>query len=79
MRSTAKNLRFHTKEILETVSRGEEVIITHRGKPCAKLIPIKKSNADNDDKTSLFGIWQNYDKANNVDHYVRDMRKGRYL
>jgi prevent-host-death family protein len=82
MKSTAKNLRFHTKEILDTVSRGEEVTITHRGKPCAKLIPIKKdpdNNDNNDNEASLFGIWEDYNKANNVADYVRDIRKGRYI
>ncbi|MEF8943556.1 MAG: type II toxin-antitoxin system prevent-host-death family antitoxin, partial [Desulfohalobiaceae bacterium] len=38
MHTTAKDLRFFSKEILDTVSRGEEVIITYRGKPCAKLV-----------------------------------------
>jgi prevent-host-death family protein len=39
MVTTAKKLRFHTKELLESVSRGEEVVITMRGKPYAKLVP----------------------------------------
>ncbi|MCD4718795.1 MAG: type II toxin-antitoxin system prevent-host-death family antitoxin [Desulfobacula sp.] len=39
MKATAKDLRFHSKELLNTVKRGEEIIITYRGKPCAKLIP----------------------------------------
>ncbi|MEF8889369.1 MAG: type II toxin-antitoxin system prevent-host-death family antitoxin, partial [Desulfohalobiaceae bacterium] len=38
MQTTAKDLRFFSKEILDTVTRGEEVIITYRGKPCAKLV-----------------------------------------
>ena len=42
MYSIAKELRFHTKELLDSVSRGEEIIITFRGKPYAKLIPLKK-------------------------------------
>ena len=46
MKATAKDLRFHSKELIETVNRGEEVVITFRGKPCAKLIPFeeKKQN-----------------------------------
>jgi prevent-host-death family protein len=79
MESTAKNLRFHTKELLDTVSRGEEVTITHRGKPCAKLVPIEKNMSDTDDISSLFGIWEDYDKASQVDEYVRQLRRGRFL
>ncbi len=32
--ATAKELRFRVKELLEMVARGEEVIITYRGKAC---------------------------------------------
>ena len=39
MEATAKDLRFHVKELLDAVSRGEEVTITYRGEPCAKLVP----------------------------------------
>ena len=40
MQATAKDLRFHTKAILESISRGEEIVITYRGKPYARLIPF---------------------------------------
>ena len=77
MKATAKDLRFHTKDLLETASRGEEVVITYRGKPCAKLVPLEaqeKHTASSD----LFGIWKDHDLAENVDQYVRNLRKGRY-
>lgn len=78
MKATAKDLRFHSKEILDTVSRGEEVIITFRGKPQAKLVPIEH-NKNNDEKNStLFGIWKNNDRIKNVDDYLRKIRKGRF-
>lgn len=77
MEATAKDLRFHSKELLDTVSRGEEVIITFRGKPCAKLVPFveeNKASATN----KLFGIWKDNDQVQNVDAYVRGLRKGRF-
>lgn len=57
MVTTAKKLRFHTKELLESVSRGEEVVITMRGKPYAKLVPIKKAKnrSDSSKNYSAFG------------------------
>ena len=76
MKATAKDLRFHTKELLSTVNRGEEVIITFRGKPCAKLIPYDELKKNQ--KTNLFGIWRNNDIVKNVDDYVRDLRKERF-
>jgi prevent-host-death family protein len=76
MKATAKDLRFHSKELLETVSRGEEVVITYRGKPCAKLVPykIEKTSEEN----NLFGIWKDNDETASVDEYVKKLRKKRY-
>ena len=50
MNATAKDLRFHTKKILESVITGEEVIITYHGKPCAKIIPLKTKSTANENK-----------------------------
>jgi prevent-host-death family protein len=77
MRATAKELRFNSKELIDSVNRGEEVIITFRGKPCAKLVPyqeIKKQTERNE----LFGMWENNEMVKNVDEYVRGLRKGRF-
>ncbi|MBU0560102.1 MAG: type II toxin-antitoxin system prevent-host-death family antitoxin [Bacteroidetes bacterium] len=78
MYSTAKELRFHTKELLESVSRGEEVIITFRGKPYAKLVPLKESKNNIEKSNELFGIWKNRTDLENVDSYIREIRKGRF-
>ncbi len=79
MQATAKDLRFHSKELLNTVNRGEEVVITYRGKPCAKLVPIedeeKKLSAQ---PNELFGIWKDNAQTEDVDTYVRTIRKGRF-
>jgi prevent-host-death family protein len=79
MKATAKDLRFHSKELLNTVNRGEEVIITYRGKPCAKLVPYDEfKKKDKKLKTNLFGMWKDNDGIEDVDNYVRDLRKGRF-
>jgi len=77
MKATAKDLRFHSKELLDTVNRGEEVIITFRGKPCAKLIPYREEK-EKIIKNELFGIWKDNDSVQDVDEYVRNLRKGRF-
>jgi len=77
MKATAKDLRFHSKELLDTVNRGEEIIITFRGKPCAKLIPYREKKEDTG-KNEFFGIWKDNDSVQDVDQYVRGLRKGRY-
>jgi prevent-host-death family protein len=78
MKATAKDLRFHSKELLSTVNRGEEVIITYRGKPCAKLVPYEEVKMDKKTKNNLFGMWKDIDIIEDVDSYVRDIRKGRF-
>ena len=77
MKATAKDLRFHSRELIDTVNRGEEVVITFRGKPCAKLVPFKKSK-DTTNKNTVFGMWKDNDATKNVDAYVRNLRKGRF-
>lgn len=76
MKATAKDLRFNSKELLDTVNRGEEVVITFRGKPCAKLIPYEEENEQNT-TNELFGIWKDNNMVQDVDEYVRGLRKGR--
>ncbi len=76
MKATAKDLRFHSKDLINSVNRGEEVVITFRGRPCAKLVPYqeqKKKTGENE----LFGIWKDNDAIQNVDEHVRNLRKGR--
>ena len=77
MKATAKDLRFNSKWLLDTVDRGEEVVITFRGKPCAKLVPYKRENGQRT-TNELFGIWKDNDMVQNVDEYVRGLRKGRF-
>ena len=78
MYSTAKELRFHTKELLDSVSRGEEVVITYRGKPYAKLVPFKKSEQTIEKADELFGMWKDRKDIKDVNKYVRELRKGRH-
>ena len=77
MNATAKDLRFHSRELLETVSRGEEVIITYRGKPCAKLVPFS-SETESGASEELFGLWKGREEVQDVDAYVRNLRKRRF-
>lgn len=76
MKATAKDLRFQTNDLLNTVKRGEEVIISYHGKPCAKLTPLDDTN-DSEDINELFGIWQDNTNIEDVNQYIRTLRKGR--
>ena len=77
MKATAKDLRFHSKELIDSVSRGEEVVITFRGKPCAKLVPYQELKNKTEENV-VFGMWKDNDIVDNVNEYVRNLRKGRF-
>jgi len=78
MKATAKDLRFSTKNLMDAVSRGEEVIITYRGKARAKMIPFKEEKEKSLEAHPLFGIWKDHKKLEDVQSYVRNQRKGRF-
>jgi len=80
MKATAKDLRFHSRELLDTVKKGEEVTITYRGRPCAKLVPIQKESGKvkKEKGNELFGMWKDNESVKDVKGYVRKLRKGRF-
>lgn len=43
MRASAKELRSKSNKILEAVARGEEVVITYRGKARARIVRYERS------------------------------------
>lgn len=75
MLASAKELRLHTRELLNAVEAGEEVTITFHGEPCAKLVPIV-TKAQKPQQTPLFNIWNDY-PIDPVEH-VRKLRKNRF-
>jgi prevent-host-death family protein len=76
MKATSKDLRFHTKEILDAAVRGEDVVITYRGKPYVKIIPIPEASSDGK-QNDFCGMWKDRDDMEDVETYVRNKRKGR--
>ncbi len=58
MKTTAKDLRFYSKQILEAVKRPEEMTITYSGRPCVRLVPYREEPRSEEDE--LFGIWKDH-------------------
>ncbi|MBL6985952.1 MAG: type II toxin-antitoxin system prevent-host-death family antitoxin [Methylobacter sp.] len=81
MKATAKDLRVHSKGLLDAVSKGEDVVITFRGKPCARLVPYEEADKITvlDNKDELFGIWADRVDIESVEEYMRNLRKGRFF
>jgi len=81
MEISTKQLRIQPGRILSKVNKGQDIIITYRGKPSARIIPITTGEtAYNDDtEDELFGVWKDRKDIENVEQYVRKIRKGRKL
>ena len=77
MKISTKELRTHTKQMLDSVNRGEEVIITYRGRPRAKVIPFDEGSGTAEE-TELFGIWSDHEESADVKAFVRELRRGRF-
>jgi len=74
MTVTAKDLRFNISMLFDILSKGEDILITYRGKAKAKLIAYNQPSSD--EKTNaIFGMWQ--DREEDIDTMIRNMRKGR--
>ncbi len=76
MKVTTKELRIQPGKIIDQVSVVEEITVTYRGKPLAKIIPFKPS-IDTTDESEIFGMWKNHKENEPVEDYVRELRKGR--
>ena len=75
---TAKQLRIEPGRIISQAESGQEITITYRGKPRAKIVPFVGIKTDFEDQNSeLFGIWKDRKDMKNVDKFIRNLRKGR--
>ena len=81
MEITTKQLRIEPGRIISQVDNGQEITITYRGKPRAKIVPIvdRKNIDDKNSDDELFGIWKDRKDLNDVDQFIRNIRKRRDL
>ena len=79
MEVTAKALRGRVGELLACVDRGERVVISYRGKPRAVLVRVQEGSRPVETATALpgFGMWKDRADMEDVDGYVRDLRRPR--
>lgn len=75
MTVTAKDLRFKISMLFDMLNKGEDITVTYRGEPKAKLVTIDSSFKKEEKSDAIFGMLKNEDSS--VDEVVRGMRKGR--
>ena len=61
--------------LFDALEKGEEILITYRGKAKAKLTPYDTPNGSRNKSDEIFGMWE--DRDDDVDTVVRKMRQGR--
>jgi prevent-host-death family protein len=79
MKATVLDLRKNMKDVLAAIDRNEQVTLTYRGRKKAVIVPCAdaaetKSAADH----PAFGMWSDRDDCNDVDAFLRNLRKGRF-
>ena len=75
--ATARELRNRAASILETVSKGNEVVITKRGKSIAVLKPFIGSSKKEFSPIG-FGLWKNRRDLKDVSGWIENRRKERF-
>jgi prevent-host-death family protein len=74
--ATAKELRNRASAILERVRKGDEVVITMRGKSIAVMKPV--GEGDKPFSPVGFGIWKGRQEMTDVKKWLDERRKERY-
>jgi prevent-host-death family protein len=60
---SAKELKNRTGDVLRRVGRGERVLVTKRGKPCALISPVGKDQSPTAGLRSYREAWGEIQKA----------------
>ena len=74
--ATAKELRNRASAILERVRKGDEVVITMRGKSIAVMKPV--GEIEKPFSPVGFGIWKGRREMTDVKKWLEERRKERY-
>jgi prevent-host-death family protein len=74
MESTLLTLRRSPAKILNAIETGQEVTLTRRGKPIARIVPEHGGSTKSVRSQAAFGMWK---EGDSVADQVRVMRKGR--
>lgn len=60
---SAKELKNRTGDVLRRVGKGEKVLVTKRGKPCALLSPVEKDRSLSAELRPYHEAWEDIQKT----------------
>jgi antitoxin (DNA-binding transcriptional repressor) of toxin-antitoxin stability system len=78
MKATVLDMRRNPKKILDAIARNETVTLSHRGKPIARIEPLRYSERRSAADHPAFGMWADRVDMADPAAYVRAIRKGRF-
>lgn len=81
MEVTVKELRTQAGRIISMAGSGNDITVTVRGKPAAKIVSLDyvPPQEGADDELPAFGMWKDREDMENPSAFVADLRKGRNL
>ncbi len=78
MKASIVDLRYHMKDVLRAIDRGETVTVLYRGKEKAKLVPITDAQETKPRMKMkdhpFFGMWKDREDMKDPVAWVRKMR-----
>jgi antitoxin (DNA-binding transcriptional repressor) of toxin-antitoxin stability system len=82
MKASIVDLRYHMKDVLRAIDRGETVTVLYRGKEKARLVPLAaKGKPKRASDHPACGMWADREDMADPVAYIRKMRseKSEYL
>ncbi|MES2203936.1 MAG: type II toxin-antitoxin system prevent-host-death family antitoxin [Pseudomonadota bacterium] len=76
MQASIRELRQHTKELLDAAMRGERVIVTYHDQEYIQLVPVQNKKIT--EKNEAFGMWKDDPSTANVDEFINQLRRPRH-
>ena len=81
MRASIVDLRYHMKDVLRAIDRGESVTVLYRGKERARLVPSGEKAGQtlvNPSDHPACGMWKDREDMADPAAYIRKLREPRY-
>lgn len=77
MSVSVKDLRTRTREIVQSLKRGEKPLLTYRGHPLAQIIPLSDSRKKSFRDVG-YGMWRDHSGMKEVSSWLDNQRKPRF-
>ena len=79
MNATVLDLRKNMKKIMSAIEHNEPVTLSYRGRKTAMIVPCAAEHSNSSAANHpAFGMWADRRDLDNVDEFVRNLRKGRF-